>query len=128
MTIPSITLAGESGPTDQQLSFADTVLSLADTAMLKIASGVDDIKNSGVGTSLYNFVTTEVEPSLSSAVTDIGGVAISLEKGLLDPGVALGFKAIVDQANDPNKLLNTNERKQMCAIFPEECQPAPAQK
>jgi hypothetical protein len=96
--------------------------------MQSITSGIDELKNSGVGTSLYNFVTTEVEPSLSGTVTDIGGVAISIGKGLLDPGVALGVKAIVDQANDPNKLLNTNERNQMCAIFPEECQAAPAQK
>jgi hypothetical protein len=128
VTTPSVTQAGESGPTDRQLSIADTVLSLADTSMQSITSGIDELKNSGVGTSLYNFVTTEVEPSLSGTVTDIGGVAISIGKGLLDPGVALGVKAIVDQANDPNKLLNTNERNQMCAIFPEECQAAPAQK
>jgi hypothetical protein len=116
----------EAGPSDQQLSITDTVLSLTETSAQQIGSGTDDLKNSGTVTAVENFLSTEVEPSLSGAITDIGGVVISLEKGLLDPGVALGVKGIVDQANDPNKLLNTNEGSQMCLVVPDSCQPAPA--
>lgn len=116
----------DAGPSDQQLSITDTVLSLTETSAQQIGSGIDDLKNSGTVTAIENFLSTEVEPSLSGAITDIGGVVISLEKGLLDPGVALGVKGIVDQANDPNKLPNTNEGSQMCLVVPDSCQPAPA--
>jgi hypothetical protein len=120
--------SSEPGPNDQQLSAADTALSLIETSAQQIGEGIANLKSSGPATALMNFLSTEVAPTFSSAVTDIGGVFISLEKGLLDPGVAVGVKAIADQANDPNKLLNANERNQMCAIFPEDCQAAPAKK
>jgi hypothetical protein len=115
----------DDGPSEEQENSLDTVMQLVETSAQQIASGIDDLKNSGPATAIENFLSTEVEPSLSGAITDIGGVVISLEKGLLDPGVALGVKGIVDQANDPNKLLNGPERSQMCAVLPDTCQPAP---
>jgi hypothetical protein len=120
--------ASDSRPSDEQLSALDTGLSLVETSAQQIGTGVADLKSSGPATAVMNYLSTEVESSLSSAFTDIGGVVISLGKGLLDPDVALGTKAIYDQANDPNKLLNTNERNQMCSVFPEDCKPAPANK
>lgn len=92
----------------------------------EIGKFIDNVKNSSVGKAVENFLSTEVEPDLSGALTDIGGVFIDLEKGLLDPGTALGVKAIIDQANDPNKFLNASERRQMCAIMPDTCPPSQA--
>ena len=99
---------------DQQLSAIDTVL-----AEIQAAA-------SAAGKSALDFITTTIEPTLSGALTDVGGVLVNLEKGLLDPGVAAGVKAIIDQGQNPNiPTINYNERKQLCALFPEDCAPAP---
>lgn len=122
---PSIP-AGDSGPTDMQLSTADTILEEIHTSAEQIPEAIDNFRKSGFWNATVNFLSTEVEADLSGAITDIGGVFIDLEKGLLDPGTALGVKAIADQANDQNKFLNAAERSQMCAVMPDTCPPAKA--
>jgi hypothetical protein len=116
--------AGDSGPTDVQLSTADTILEEIHTSAEKIPEAIDNFRKSGFWNATVNFLSTEVEEDLSGAITDIGGVFIDLEKGLLDPGTALGVKAIADQANDPCKLTNAAERSQLSANGQDDCTPA----
>jgi hypothetical protein len=116
----------DSSPSDVQLSTADTVLEEIHTSAEQILEATDNLRNSGFWNATVNFLSTEVEQDLSSAIADIGGVFIDLGKGLLDPGTALGVKAIVDQANDPNKFPNAAERSQSCAIMPDTCPPSQA--
>jgi hypothetical protein len=116
--------AGDSGPTDVQLSTADTILEEIHTSAEQIPEAIDNFRKSGFWNATVNFLSTEVEEDLSGAITDIGGVFIDLEKGLLDPGTAFGWKAIYDQANDPYKFPNAAERK-FCASAPDVCPPPP---
>jgi RHS repeat-associated protein len=115
----SLGLACSPSPTPPELS--DQALSAIDTVLAEIQAAAQ-----AAGKSALDFITTTIEPTLSGAFTDVGGVLLNLEKGLLDPGVLAGVKALLDQSQNPeNPSLNYGTRRQLCELFPADCPAAP---
>jgi hypothetical protein len=79
-TIASGNPSGESGPSKQQLQYVDAALSVLDTAAEEIGNAIVDIKSSGAWRAFINFLSAEVEPSVSGAITDVGGLSYRLKR------------------------------------------------
>jgi hypothetical protein len=120
----------------------NTALSEVDASAMPVAGAVSDIKvgqpivteipsgitvektvGIGIPSVTSNYVIAlgkEVEVGASEALTETGGVGLSIGTGLLDPTVAPGVVQIYKGTQNPTASWNTGSRQQICEMFPDQ--------